>query len=450
MTPPFQAPDEDAHFAYTQQLVERHRVPTAAAPGPPLSTEFAVADTWGNLEPTRGVPDARTAWTPIEESSWRAAERKLAASARADGVGGNPAAQNPPLYYVYESVPYWLGLHTSDASFFTRLELMRLANIPLYLAAICFIWLLTVEVLGRRWCAAVAASVVVLQPKFGFISSGVSPDVALAAEWSAFLYVAVRIVTAGATHRRVSALAACGIAALLTQPRSAAVVAIALLALALAPRARFRVLPAAITVAILAAGTLAYLALVRAQSRPAWLTSPSSLHPWQFLSYLWQFYLPRLPGMDPMLGPDYGAGTAWVNRFFGDFGWLEIPFPHAVNTGLRLGSVVLLVLLAVGLVLEHDAVRRRWRVAALLLGAVLLELLVLHVAAFESMLTNPGDPILTGRYLFPLISIWGLAVATAVAILPRVVRTSAATGVVAAAALLDVLAFTVVIERFYA
>ena len=450
MTPPFQAPDEDAHFAYTQQLVERHRVPTAAAPGPPLSTEFAVADTWGNLEPTRGVPDARTAWTPIEESSWRAAERKLAASARADGVGGNPAAQNPPLYYVYESVPYWLGLHTSDASFFTRLELMRLANIPLYLAAICFIWLLTVEVLGRRWCAAVAASVVVLQPKFGFISSGVSPDVALAAEWSAFLYVAVRIVTAGATHRRVSR------ARRLRNRRAAHAAPVGRRGRDRPPRAgagaegALSRAPAAITVAVLAAGTLAYLALVRAQSRPAWLTSPSSLHPWQFLSYLWQFYLPRLPGMDPMLGPDYGAGTAWVNRFFGDFGWLEIPFPHAVNTALRLGSVVLLVLLAVGLVLEHDAVRRRWRVAALLLGAVLLELLVLHVAAFESMLTNPGDPILTGRYLFPLISIWGLAVATAVAILPRVVRTSAATGVVAAAALLDVLAFTVVIERFYA
>jgi hypothetical protein len=445
--PPFQAPDEDAHFAYTQQLVERHRVPSTGAPGSPYSTEFTVATTWGNFEPTRGAPEARTGWSPAEESAWQGSEKTLKASQRADGTGGNPAAQNPPLYYVYESVPYWLGLHTSDASFFTRLELMRLANIPLYLATICFVWLLALEVLGRRWCAAVAASVVVLQPKFGFISSGVSPDVALAAAWSAFVYVGVRIVTTGVTRLRVVALAACGIAALLTQPRSAAVVPIALLVLALAPRARLRAVAVATTVVAFAAATLAYVAF--AQTLPGWVKSPSSLHPWQFLSYLWQFYLPRLPGMAPMVGPDYGAATAWVNRFFGDFGWLEIPFPNSVNTALRGGTVLLLVLLAVGLVIRRHAIRRHWRVAAVLVAAVVLELLVLHVAAFESLLSNPGDPILTGRYLFPLISIWGLAVAAAASILPRVLRAPGAAAVLGAAAMLDVLAFIVVIERFY-
>jgi hypothetical protein len=144
-----------------------------------------------------------------------------------------------------------------------------------------------------------------------------------------------------------------------------------------------------------------------------------------------------------MLGPDYGAATAWVNRFFGDFGWLEIPFPDSVNTALRGGTVLLLVLLAVGLVIRRRAIRRNWRVAAVLVAAVVLELLVLHVVAFESLLSNPGDPILTGRYLFPLISIWGLAAAAAASILPRMLRAPGA------AAMLDVLAFIVVIERFY-
>ena len=364
--PAFQAPDEDAHFAYVQQLAERHRIPTTGAPGSPYSTEFTLASTWGNLYPTRGDPQARTAWTTAEENAWQSGAKTLTQAQRADGVGGNPAAQNPPLYYAYESLPYWLGLHTSSASFFTRLELMRLANIPLYLATIFFTWLLAFEVLRRRWCATVAASAVALQPKFGFIASGISPDVALAAEWSAFIYVAVRIVTAGVTRARVAALAACGIAALLTQPRSAAVVPIALLVLALAPRSRFRVVPVAITVAAVAAATFAYFTF--AQTLPGWVKSPSSLHPGQFVSYLWQFYLPRLPGMSPMIGPKYGAATAWVNRFFGDFGWLEIPYSGSVYTALRLGSVLLLVLLAVGVVVYRHALRRRWRVAVALAG----------------------------------------------------------------------------------
>jgi hypothetical protein len=444
--PAFQAPDEDAHFAYVQQLVERHRIATTTAPSSPYSTEFELATTWGNLEPTRGVPTARTAWSSAEESAWQAQEKTLSQAQRADGVGGNPAAQNPPLYYAYEGVPYWLGLHTSSASFFTRLELMRLANIPLYLGAVLFTWLLGIEVLGRRWCATVAASVVALQPKFAYVSAGVSPDAALAAEWAAFVYVGIRIVTAGATRLRVAALAACAVAALLTQPRSAAVIPVALLMVALAPRERLRPMRVAMAVGVVGA---AFAFFAFAQTLPSWATSPSSLHPAQFLSYLWQFYLPRLPGMAPMIGPRYTASTAWVNRFFGDFGWLEIPFPNSVNTTLRLGTVLLFVLLAVGLVLYRDRVRRRWRVAVALVAAVVLELLVLHVAAFEALLSNPDDPILTGRYLFPLISIWGVAIAAVASMLPTALRASGAAAILAGGAMLDVFAFIVVIERFY-
>jgi hypothetical protein len=444
--PAFQAPDEDAHFAYVQQLVEHHRVPNTTNPGSPYSTDFIIASGWGNLEPTRGAPEARTAWTPAEEKAWQEQAKTLTQTERGNGLGGNPAAQNPPLYYVYSSVAYWLGLHTSSASFFTRLELMRLANVPLYLATILFTWLLAFEVLRRRWCATLAASVVALQPKFGYVAGGVSPDVALAAEWSAFIYVGVRIVSYGATWLRVLALAALGAAALLTQPRSAAVIPIALVLIALAPRERLRPVRVALLLGGVAVAAIAYLSVV---TLPGWVKSPSTLHPAQFLSYLWQFYLPRLPGMAPMIGPPYGAATAWVNRFFGDFGWLEIPFSTSVYSALRWGSALLVVVLLAGLVVYRDAVRARWRVVLALVATVVLELLVLHYAAFESLLTNPGDPILTGRYLFPLISIWGLAIAAAVSVFPRVVRAPGAAAVLGAAAMLDVLAFVIVIERFY-
>ena len=52
---------------------------------------------------------------------------------------------------------------------------------------------------------------------------------------------------------------------------------------------------------IRAARTAAFFAF--AQPLPSWVKSPSSLHPTQFVGYLWQFYLPRPQGMAPMIGP---------------------------------------------------------------------------------------------------------------------------------------------------
>jgi hypothetical protein len=452
VTPALQGPDEDAHFAYTQQLVERHRLPASTGAGSPLSTEMVVASTWADLSPTRGNISSRTAWSATEQAHWQVAARALSAPQRGDGTGLNPAAENPPLYYVYEAVPYWLGLHASGSSFFTRLELMRLANAPLYLATILFVWLLTREVLGRRWSATIAASAVALVPEFGFLSATVNPDVALAAEWSGFAYFAVRIVKEGPGLVRTLALVLCAAAALFTQPRSLALFPIALIVLALAPkpstRERASAALAALTIGVSTYGSFAF---VRDHALPGSVArSGSAFHVTQFLAYLWQFYLPRLPGMPPMIGPHYGAAVAWVDRFFGDLGWLEIAFPLWANTALRAATVALLAALVVGLLLRRSAVRRSWRVAVALVSIVLLELLTLHVAAYESLVVNPGDPILTGRYLFPLISIWGLAVATALDLLPKRLAAPLVVGVVGAAAALDLFAFALALERFYA
>ena len=453
VTPAFQGPDEDAHFAYVQTLVEQHELPSSSNPGSPYSTEFVVASTWADLVPTRGDPQARTAWSAAEEAHWQAHEKTLQPSQRADGTGLNPAAQNPPLYYAYAAVPYSLGLHTSRASFFTRLQLMRLASIPLYLATIAFVWLLAFEVLGRRWSATLAASVVALQPEFGFLSATINPDAALAAEWSGFMYFAVRILTAGPQRAPTLGLAACAIAALFTQARSLPLCPLALAVLFLAPkvskRERLSVVAAGVAITAGAVGCLAYIR-EHALAGSVAQAPPGSFHIGEFVSYVWQFYLPRLPGMSPMIGPDYGAETAWVNRFFGNLGWLEIEFPGWVNVLLRWGTVALLVALATGLVLRWDAVRRNWRVAGVLVATVLLELLALHVVAYEALLINPGDPILTGRYLFPLISIWGLALAAVLTLLPARLRAPLAVGLVGAAAMLDVFAFELAIRRFYA
>jgi len=451
VTPAFQGPDEDSHFAYTQRLVERHRLPPPTAGGSPLSTEFIVASAWADLEPTRGILEARPGWSAAEQEHWQAAAKSLQAAQRADGAGANAAGENPPLYYAYESVPYWLGLHTSKASFFTRVELMRLANLPWYLATIVFVWLLVCEVMGRPWEAAIAASLVTLEPEFGFLSATINPDVALAAEWSGFIYFGIRIVKSGPAVARTSAFVLLAVGALFTQARSLALAPISIAILLLAPKVSKRAYAsAAIAGSAICGAAYASLAFARAHALPGSVAiSAPPFHVTQFLSYLWQFYLPRLPGMAPMIGPDYGASDAWVVRFFGNLGWLEIEFPAWVNTALRAATLLLIVALATGLLLRWKAVRRSWRIAVALAGCLLGELLVLHVVAYESLVAN-GDPVLTGRYLFPLIGIWGLAVSASLSLLPRPVRAPAATAIVVSAALLDLLAFTLATARFYA
>jgi Predicted membrane protein (DUF2142) len=452
ITPAFQGPDEDAHFAYTQSLVERHRLPAFAGGGQALSTEFITASKWADLQPTRGNPSARTGWSAAEEEAWRQAERALTAAQRADGTGENPAAENPPLYYVYESIPYWLGLHTSRASFFTRLELMRLANIPLYLLTILFVWLGTFEALGRRWAATLAACAVTLVPEFGFLAATVNPDVALAAEWSGFVYFALRIVKRGVGVSSTLALVVCATAALFTQPRSLALLPITAVVLGIAPKLSKREWTiAGVAAAVVAGFSYASYSFTRAHTTPdspVFSGAHGSLS--GFLSYLWQFYLPRLPGMPPMLGPAYGASTAWVERFFGDLGWLEIGFPAWVNTALRAATLALVVAVAVGLVVRRGGVRRQWRVVVVLAAALGCTLGLLHVVAYLSLLGNPADPIVTGRYLFPLLTVWGTAVAASISLLPRRLAPTMALIVVAGGAGLDLLAFTLALERFYA
>ena len=54
-------------------------------------------------------------------------------------------------------------------------------------------------------------------------------------------------------------------------------------------------------------------------------TSPA--HPFnvrQFLSYVWQFYLPRLPFLTPFrTTPQLPVYDIWVHQVAGVFGWLE-------------------------------------------------------------------------------------------------------------------------------
>jgi hypothetical protein len=125
-----------------------------------------------------------------------------------------------------------------------------------------------------------------------------------------------------------------------------------------------------------------------------------------FLSYLWQFYLPPLPFMRHYFGqvPLYGV---WIKEGWGVFGWLDVSMPDwlygilaAITGAIAVGTLALLVRL-----------RSRKALAMLSFLTVALGVMLagLHWEGYRSYISGQG-PLLQGRYLLPLIGIFGLAV----------------------------------------
>lgn len=435
LLPPFQGPDETGHFSYTQKIVEAHSIPWRAVGWAPaagtqaMSTELAQAVYVAGIPASWGQPEGRPASTAVDERLWEARDQALD---RDDG-GFTSSMLNPPLYYLYQAGPY---LATYPASIFDRAFAMRLANVPLLLAVVVFTWLIAGELFGgRRALQTLATAAVVVQPQLIHMTAVVSPDIGLAAIWAAALYLMIVLVRQGPSRGRLVGLAALVVASALTQPRGLALAIPSLAAVALSVRDR-----RALWIAGAAYLTGAVLLLDYATRGDL-----SALRIRQFGSYLWQFYLPRLDFMTPALGPEWGVGDVFVDRFYSGFAQLEVALPEALLSAVAAGALVLAVFAAVGLVIHRRALARRRDVAIVCLLTAVGYLLLIHAVAFRELLIAP-DPIMTGRYLLPLVPLYGAGIALAVSWLRR------EAGVVLLAGLiwLQLAAFGLMFERFYA
>ncbi|HEX6025983.1 MAG TPA: hypothetical protein VFZ00_28590, partial [Solirubrobacter sp.] len=297
----------------------------------------------------------------------------------------------------------------------------------------------------RRWLQALATIAVGLQPQLIHMTAVVNPDVFLAGIWSAALYVLVRLVKHGPTRGRIAWTVALTIASYLAQPRGIAILIPAAAALGLVfwrhrRPARLWVrralgVGAGLVVLVGAVGVVGY----------AFLGEFTVERARRFASYLGHFYLPGF--VDPT--PSFGARQVFVERLFGGFAMLEANFPQRVFTALVLIGVVVVASALVGVLRRRAEVRRRLDVVAVLVLAVVGYLLVLHVAAFRSLLVS-SDPVITGRYLLPLLPLYGVMLALAVVWLPRRWAPVAAGVLVGGAVLMQIASIAVVFARFYA
>lgn len=458
--PAFQGPDEDTHFAYIQHLAETGNLPSATSGGTAYSSEEEQTSVSLNLLPLIGDLHGRPAWGEADLKAWRELDRTFTPAQRANGAGPNPIAKNPPLYYALMAVPYrlllWLPL-------LKRIFVLRLFNALCYLATIALTWLIAGELFGTaRWKQVLATGAVALEPQLSFMSAVINADNLLIALTTAVLLASLRLVTRGPSMARVLTASVLAAAAVLTHGRGLVTLPVLATALAVAwirhrPAPREVLKRGAAAVAPIGAALLTYLTFGRASGGGLYggqiteLNSGTGFSLRQFLSFIYQFYFPKLPGMHPRLGPSYGYRQVFIDSFYGTFGSLEVTFRGRTYDALQVLSALGLVGLYTAVVVRRREMLSSWSVVIVLLSLLVTNVVFLHYVSYRSLLGNGGsDPLIVGRYLLPMVSLFGLAIAFTVGTLPRRAGPFVAALILALGVLLSLGGIGITAARFYA
>jgi 4-amino-4-deoxy-L-arabinose transferase-like glycosyltransferase len=459
--PAFQGPDEVGHFSYLQHLAETGELPHVTGGGKPNSAEVREALSSLNLKALVGDIRARPAWSSADLRLWHEVERTLPRGARASGTGPNPLAKNPPLYYAVMAIPYrmlvWLPL-------LKRLFVLRLVNALFYLATVVLVWMLAGELFGRvRWKQALAAGVVALQPQLAFMSAVINADILLIALTSAVLLAAVRLVKLGPSLGRILTASGLTAAAVLTHGRGLITVPVLLAALAAScikhrTGLRDALARGGAASATVGGALLAYLAFGRASGsgglyggQASELNTGTGFKLGQFLSFIYQFYFPKLTELHRRIGPAYGYRQVFIDTFYGAFGSLEVAFKARIYDTLQVLSAIGLLGLYTAVVLRWRRIWKSWAVVIVMLALLITNLMFLHYVSYRALLDSRGtEPLIVGRYLLPMVSLFGLAVAFTVGSLPGRLRPLVGAMILAGGVLLSLTGIGITMARFYA
>ena len=453
---PFQGPDEPAHFDYAQHLAETGDKPAVLTGAHPDSTQVVNALVLFNLDQLAGVADARPAWSSLEEQRFAREDAARGDKGKKDGSGPNPLAKNPPLYYALETIPYRIG---SFGSLWDTLTVMRLASGLLFLVTVAFTWLAAAEIFRATWPRVIATGCVALLPQLTAMSGTVNADNLLVAVWTAFTYVALILVRRGPSAGRILALCALAAASLLTHGRGTAIVIPLAVTLAISilrarPSLRQALLWLAGGVALLVVVAVIYETLLTpsggAYGGEVTLGGPAvHLTPRGFFNATWQFYFPRLPFMNARGGPPYGYQQVFIESFFGRFATLEVGYPRFIYGLIQLAAAVGIAGLAAFVVGRWSAVRARWPEITIVVVIAVSMIGLLHLASYRA-LVNSNDPLITGRYLLPIVVVFGLTVAFVLTSLRPRVSAVLGTFVLASLLALNLGGLMLTFTRFYA
>jgi 4-amino-4-deoxy-L-arabinose transferase-like glycosyltransferase len=424
ITPPFQVVDEPSHVAYVKQLAESGRLPTHTGT---LSYEERVALQDLHLQKVAERPQYQPISSKAQEEILEHDLQLVKHPPEAGHEYAGVAASQPPLYYALEAIPYSIG---AGGTLLDRLALMRLLSAFMGGLTALFTFLFLRELLPRvPWAWAVGGLGVGLAPLLGFMSGGVNPDALLYAVSAALFYCLARGFRRGLTRRGALALGGVIAVGLATKLNFVGLTPGALLGLIVLSVRSARSLGRAAYVSLAFALALAlspamvYVVAHVASAAPA-LGIVSSAAGYSHgslgdeLSYIWQLYLPRLPGMHSDFAGLLTTRALWFDGYVGLYGWLDTTFPAWVYD-FALGPALLIAGLCVRCLIANAArVRARWlELAVYCLMAVGLLMLI----GADSYLTFPKSNAEYGeaRYLLPLAPLLGAVLALAARGAPR-------------------------------
>lgn len=459
IVPPFEVPDENAHYAYVAHVAETGSPPRPASPEGPLPPrqEYLM-----NALLTFGMVGNRNNPAPLTDAQQRQIEGTEAQRLPATGPGDAlSATNNPPAYYYLQAAVYKL---MPSGRVLDKLAAMRCLSALMGALTVLLVFMFLRELLpARPWAWTAGALLVAFQPLFGFISAGVNNDNLLYLAGAGTLWGVARSFRRGLTPADGALLGGflgLGLVSKLTLLGfvPAVLLALALLLIRDLPRNRRAALGGAATALSLSLGPVVLYLLL---NRFAWhrgfipggvggFSTPAS-NPRHFsaaeeVSHVWQLFLPRL-WLRPQFS-SYPLWTTWFVGFIGRFGWQDYTFPYWVYNVARVVTVIVLGLAAVELVRCRAALRRRMGELAVYVAAVVGLCVEIGIQSYRYLVAN-GLVFEQARYLLPLLGLYGAIGALAVRAGGRRWGPALAAGLVLLAIGHDLYAQAITLARYY-
>ena len=420
ITPPFQVPDEPDHFAYVKQLAETGGLPTSGNPNVYTEEEGFALEAL-HYEQLRQGSSKRALFSRSEQRKLDGSLKRLSRAPKTGSSNVGSAYREPPLYYALQSIPYRLG---SGGTLLDRLQLMRLLSALMAGLTALFTFLFLRETLpATRWAWTVGTLGVALSPLLGFMSGALNPDAMLFAVSAALFYCVARAFRRGLDTRSAILTGSVIAVGFMTKLNFVGLAPGAFLALSIVAvrgvrsSGRGALRAPAIAAAIGCIPVIVFFASNVAAGQPAFgiVTAAIGATHGSLLdeaNYIWQLYLPRLPGTANDFLTLFTTRQFWFNGYVGRFGWLDTFFPGWVYTVALIAAGLIAGLCARGLFAARAALRDR---ASELAVYGLMTLGVLVLVGADSYLVFPISvgSYAQARYLLPMLPLLAAALALA-------------------------------------
>lgn len=456
LTPAFNVPDELAHYTYVEmlahgQLPEKTQPPGARGNSYLPSTVLAGDYTAVGILQERFVPQP---WDPRVERRYESEYRN---AVKGDNLayGLTPSKDYSPLYYAPAALAYKA---VGGDGVFGKLLAVRLFSALLMAIAAIFVMLFARELLPSvGWFAPVAGLAVAFEPMFLHIGGGASNDSMLVLFSTATLYLLAKMLRRGATVGLAAATGATFALGYAAKPTIAGLApAVVLTFIVVYLRGRDRRLQ---SLRQLAAGLGSFLlvfgfgaALFGAGGSTA--TSLAGAGGKQtasingLVSYVWQWYLPPMPwmhefftGVPPVIG-------VFLRGFIANFNALDTAFANWFYDLLTLVGLALAAGACLAVYRYRDSLRKRWPLVAMPATAVVGSALFINVTSYL-VFARDGGLFAQGRYMFPVIGVFGAIVAAGSLGIGRRHGLIVASVCVVALGVLNIFGMGLSVARFY-